>query len=335
MEFDSDCVYRLSEEESSELVKLASLINPDRIEDFATTDYLSYLDSYRFDLSKNIKSFLFKFRREGNRNGCILLKNVPVGNLPRTPVDGEPSKEKTDLTSETVNMLLLLFLGDPICYIDEKNGSIIQNICPVEGHELAQENTSSESFLEFHTEDGFHPHKPDYLSLLCLRQDHEKKAETITSSINNVYYDLPQKVIELLKTPSFRINLSSSFLKNSTNIETKPIPVLSGNIFKPQLCVDFAEMTTQEESSLWALDFLKKKMIEKMIPVKLEKGDLLVIDNRVCAHARKPFKARYDGQDRWLQRTFLTADLNRSAEWRSPNSLVLSPIRLAANQGTI
>ena len=45
----------------------------------------------------------------------------------------------------------------------------------------------------------------------------------------------------------------------------------------------------------------------------LEAGDLLVVDNSVAVHGRTPFTARFDGTDRWLQRTFVVADLAASA----------------------
>ncbi|SEM63485.1 hypothetical protein SAMN05444354_12017 [Stigmatella aurantiaca] len=54
-------------------------------------------------------------------------------------------------------------------YSDEKEGVLIQNICPVAGHEAKQENTGS-TYLGFHTEDGFHPDKPD-----CLMEAPEAK----------------------------------------------------------------------------------------------------------------------------------------------------------------
>ena len=38
--------------------------------------------------------------------------------------------------------------------------------------------------------------------------------------------------------------------------------------------------------------------------VKLQAGDLLIIDNRKTAHARSQFTARFDGSDRWIQRAF-------------------------------
>ena len=43
--------------------------------------------------------------------------------------------------------------------------------------------------------------------------------------------------------------------------------------------------------------------------VILESGDLLVVDNRKSVHGRTPFKARYDGFDRWLQRLYVKVDV--------------------------
>ena len=36
--------------------------------------------------------------------------------------------------------------------------------------------------------------------------------------------------------------------------------------------------------------------------IVLKTGDLLVINNSTVIHGRKPFDARYDGTDRWVQR---------------------------------
>jgi L-asparagine oxygenase len=39
----------------------------------------------------------------------------------------------------------------------------------------------------------------------------------------------------------------------------------------------------------------------------------LIIDNAVAVHGRSPFTPRFDGSDRWLQRTFVISDLAPSA----------------------
>ena len=40
---------------------------------------------------------------------------------------------------------------------------------------------------------------------------------------------------------------------------------------------------------------------------------VLVVDNNTAVHGRTPFTPRFDGTDRWLQRTFVVADLAGSA----------------------
>jgi len=57
---------------------------------------------------------------------------------------------------------------------------------------------------------------------------------------------------------------------------------------------------------------LKEKISNDVIPSysnKLEPGDLLIINNRKVMHGRSEFIPRYDGQDRWLQRVYVTNDL--------------------------
>jgi alpha-ketoglutarate-dependent taurine dioxygenase len=48
----------------------------------------------------------------------------------------------------------------------------------------------------------------------------------------------------------------------------------------------------------------------------LEPGDFVFIDNYRAVHGRKPFKARYDGNDRWLKRINITRDLRKSRDAR-------------------
>ena len=62
-----------------------------------------------------------------------------------------------------------------------------------------------------------------------------------------------------------------------------------------------------------ALDLLRAVARERRLALVLEPGDLLVVDNHVCIHGRSSFAARYDGTDRWIQRSFVVDDLAPSA----------------------
>jgi alpha-ketoglutarate-dependent taurine dioxygenase len=48
----------------------------------------------------------------------------------------------------------------------------------------------------------------------------------------------------------------------------------------------------------------------------LEPGDFCFIDNFQAVHGRKPFKARFDGTDRWLRRINVVRDLRKSRDSR-------------------
>ena len=50
--------------------------------------------------------------------------------------------------------------------------------------------------------------------------------------------------------------------------------------------------------------------------VSNDAGDFAFIDNYQAVHGRKPFRARYDGRDRWLKRINVVRDLRKSRESR-------------------
>jgi alpha-ketoglutarate-dependent taurine dioxygenase len=61
--------------------------------------------------------------------------------------------------------------------------------------------------------------------------------------------------------------------------------------------------------------------------VILQPGDIYFIDNFRAVHGRKPFKANYDGNDRWLKRINITRDLRKSRTYRSnPTSRIIDKV---------
>ncbi len=61
------------------------------------------------------------------------------------------------------------------------------------------------------------------------------------------------------------------------------------------------------------LEWLESAIRESSRCVVLDAGDLMVVDNNVAVHGHTPFVARFDGTDRWIQRTFVVSDLSPSA----------------------
>ncbi|MGB8955610.1 MAG: TauD/TfdA family dioxygenase [Tumebacillaceae bacterium] len=322
----SDLILELTDGEREEIREIVDTLEPIDVAN-VTDDLLNQIEIAAKNMPTRLVSALIQFRRNPNAYGTLLIRNLPTDpQLPETPHDGRRSQLKESKVSEYTLLLNMLYLGEPIAYLDEKEGLLIQDIYPVAGQEYKQENTGSE-FLEFHTEDGFHPYKPDYLGLVCLRQDHDRIAKTATACIRNVLHEVPSTAITILRENKFHLRLSTSFTKDDSTIRySEPMPVLSGSLLEPDMCVDYFLMEGITPEAQWALDILKEALLRKTISFPLAPGDLILIDNRLAAHARTAFKPRYDGQDRWLQRMFVVQDFRRSAFSRSSGRHICTPL---------
>lgn len=291
-------------------------------------DFLTTIEIIQKQIPHPIAKRLIDFRRQSNKYGMLLFKNFPIDpNLPPTPSDGKPSLEKKSSFSEYILLLSMLYLGDPIAYADEKNGYLIQDICPIKEKEETQSNAGS-VYLEFHVENGFHPFKPDFLGLYCLKSDHKKIAKTSTASIRNVINTIPGKIVDILRKPLFRMRIAHSFVGTDDVLLASPKPILSGEYSDPEICVNFYGTIGIDEASNEALQYLKNSLERAMIDIALSPGDLLIIDNRIALHARTSFEPKYDGSDRWLQRMFVVSDIRRSMASRFKNSHVCIPLKL-------
>lgn len=263
------------------------------------------------------------FTGESNDRGALLVRNVPIDEeLPETPQDGRPARAKATRVSETALLLVMSWLGDPIGYVEEKDGRLVHDVAPKPGREHEQENTGSD-FFDVHTENAFHPFKPDFIGLLCLRQDHERVAKTMVASARESIPLLREEDVQELRKPLFQHRVPSSFATSGTDgVLSRPAPVLSGPPSNPEIVVDAFNTVPLSERASAALTALLGALRSGLDGWALEPGDLLVIDNRHAVHARTSFVPRYDGRDRWLQRVYAVEDLGASSAVRRPGSHV-------------
>ncbi|MBV9257652.1 MAG: TauD/TfdA family dioxygenase [Ktedonobacteraceae bacterium] len=321
-----ECVTTLTNEEQSIIKSCGDTLprlDPSRLDD---DSIFTSVGLARRAIPQRLAAKLIDFRRNSNDYGTLFIRNLPVDReLPPTPGNEKILFSKTPV-SEYNLLLLMTYLGEPIAYADEKEGMIIQNIVPVPGNEDKQENTGS-VFLEFHTEDGFHPYKPDYVGLLCLRSDHDHQAVTATASIRRALHKIPDHLITHLREPLYEIRLCSSFLKDGRHASYSPLmPILRGDTLEPELCIDFHAMRAVNEEAKIAFEGLKAALLGVLVGQILLPGDMIIIDNRVAAHARTAFQPRYDENDRWLQRMFVVEDFRRSQPGRPQRSHVCRPL---------
>lgn len=262
---------------------------------------------------------LVDFADQPHRSGALLLKGMPVGTLPPTPPTPTAPATK-DHTSELTLLTVARRLGQPVGYEPEHGGDIVQNIVPVQGTADRQVSTSSKVHLMFHTEAAFHPHRPRYLLLLCLRGD--PSATTTLSSIHEVLPLLSADVRDVLFEARFRTAVDESYLHGRSNVLGAPMPVLSGDRDLPTMVFDADLMVGTDQVADDALRVLGDAVASLQTGAVLEAGDLLVVDNAVAVHGRSPFTPRFDGTDRWLQRAFVVSDLRPSAADRQGRVIV-------------
>jgi L-asparagine oxygenase len=176
-----------------------------------------------------------------HESGAVILRGVPVGALPLTPATPTTPAQK-DTLSEFALLTVARRLGQPVGYGPEHGGDLVQNIVPTKTAHDRQVSTSSKVRLMFHTEAAFHPHRPRYLLLLCLRGD--PAAFTTLASIFEVMPQLPPEVVDMLFQPRFRTAVDESYLpveesyvQVRNNVLGTPMAVLSGDRSRPR-CTD-------------------------------------------------------------------------------------------------
>ncbi|GAA2752899.1 hypothetical protein GCM10010440_70760 [Kitasatospora cinereorecta] len=180
--------------------------------------------------------------------------------------------------------------------------------------------------LSFHTENGFHPHPPDYVIFLCLRADHDRTAGMRVAGIRQALPLLTPASRQALFAPEFITTPPPSFGPDAATSEpdAKPRPVLSGAVEDPDIRMAQLVTTALTPRATAALTEFGRACEATARTLRLSPGDLVVIDNRVTVHGRTAFHPRYDGADRWLQRTYVTADLRRSRDHRPHDGHILA-----------
>jgi L-asparagine oxygenase len=252
---------------------------------------------------------LVDFADAAPQAGAIVLRGLPLGELPLTPRSPTVQVSK-DLTSEFVLLSAARRLGQPVGYLPEHGGDLVQNLVPVQANADRQVSTSSKVDLMFHTEAAFHPHRPRYLLLLCLRGD--DNAVTTLSSIYEALPVLPWSVVDTLFQPRFRTAVDESYLHGRDNVLGAPMPVLRGERHRPSMVFDADLMVGIDAEADDALRALGDVVQAHHTGLALQAGDLLVVDNNVAVHGRSSYEPRWDGYDRWLQRSMAVTDLSPS-----------------------
>ncbi|MFF1870194.1 TauD/TfdA family dioxygenase [Kitasatospora herbaricolor] len=202
---------------------------------------------------------------------------------------------------DVVLLLVSTLMGTPIAWDGQQDGRFVHNIVPSPGHESEQTGASSTVLLTPHTEDAFHPGRA-HLLLLCCMRNHDRIATTAASVRRTA---LAQADLERLKRPVAPILPDDAYEQaRRFGGRPAPVPALFDSPDGLTMRYDPAYTPLEGTDEAWrgAYRRLGQELARVSVAVSLEPGDVLVVDNDLVVHGRVPFRARYDGTDRWLKR---------------------------------
>ncbi|MEU6974473.1 guanitoxin biosynthesis L-enduracididine beta-hydroxylase GntD [Streptomyces sp. NPDC046371] len=282
-------------------------------------------------LPVGLRKFLAEFRRD-DPAAAFKIRGFDVDDQSVGPTPGNWSDAASSLNTRREEIFLSLIgkcLGEIFSWPTLQSGRMIQNVLPIAGEENEQSGHGSDVLLEWHTEDGFHPYRCDYLALFGIR-NHDRVPTTV-ASIRDV--TLSAETRKALSEPRFYILPDDEHLRQlavqqpdhpgllrmrAMRETPEPVAVLFGAPDSPYLRIDpfFMRCVDGDSVAEQALKELVAELERATRDVVVEAGTLLVVDNYLAVHGRKAFTARYDGTDRWLQKAIITRDLRKSRETR-------------------
>lgn len=271
-------------------------------------------------LPPRLRQVVRAYRHDPGEDGTLVLRNLPVDleALPPTPTVPESVERETTVPA-AIAVLIASELGEIAAYCNEKSGALVQNVVPVPGREESQSNAGSTP-LELHVENAFHPHRPDFVGLLCLRGDRDNAAGTLVSSIRRALRLLAPETRQVLHQERFTTVPPPSFRSGDAAVAHA---VLTADPEDPNVKVDFHATAAVDAEAATALEQLRDAFLEASTSLPLRSGEMAFVDNRLAIHGRTAFTPRYDGHDRWLHRTFVLLDNRRTRGSRPGNGSIL------------
>ncbi|WP_405879910.1 TauD/TfdA family dioxygenase [Streptomyces sp. NBC_01136] len=278
-----------------------------------------------------LRRFLEDFRRE-DPAAAFLVRGFPVDDAAVGPTPGTwAAAAASDRTRREQLFLALIAkcLGEVFSWPTLQAGRMIHHVLPIAGDEREQSGHGSDILLEWHTEDGFHPCRCDYLALFGVR-NHDRVPTTL-ASVRDVR--ISDESRQALFEPRFYIFPDDEHLRQlaahqpdhpgllrmrAMRETPEPVAVLFGAADSPYLCIDpfFMRCVDGDTTAEQALKELVVELERVQQDVVVDAGTLLVVDNYLAVHGRRAFTARYDGTDRWLQKAIVTRDLRKSRATR-------------------
>jgi L-asparagine oxygenase len=292
----------------------------------ATPDFFDAAEIVEGALPLQVRSALAALRRGAVH--AVVVRGLPSDRDPGpTPVHaGElptPPRRGNAWLSMAVRRL-----GDEFAYSMEKKGATVHNVHATHEGANTQSNAGFKVDLSLHTENAFHPLRPDFVCLYCVRSPADAPATRLVM-LDDILAQLTDEELAVLRERRFTIHVVDSHRgEGEADIEL-PVAPLTGSPRRP--VIRWHEtVRADDDVAARVCKAFEDAARSATRYVTLGEGDLLAFANHTCLHGRDKYDARLDGEDRWALRGYALRDLSRTAAFVAPARPRVTRVDLAA-----
>lgn len=292
--------FRLTNDDRTAVRDLLVKVGRDR-ENLEEGTFLNRAAVLAQELPVRIREVFYEFKLRESSPALLITNNpiLPEDVGPTPSAYWRPGEERPLNLPQLLHGFYASLLGEPFGFEIQQNGRIFNDLISLRG--ALSNSSSGAGKIGLHTEDCSQPFMPDYLGLMCLRN--EQRAATTFSSLHDI--DIPENVLLILFNKVFAIPSSS---QHSILFGDSKRPYLRYGSVDHQKCD--SEMTT-------SLQFLSNALQRNLKEITLGQGDCLYLDNYLAVHGRAPFQIEYGTNGRWFSRLVMLRDLRKTRSFRA------------------
>ncbi|MET8004203.1 TauD/TfdA family dioxygenase [Nonomuraea glycinis] len=306
----------LRQDEAEEVwAAIGRLVGDQDLESLTPDEYVDLALATTSLLPAELRRRIIEYRRYAPGGDVLLLRGLLPDSVELPATAGSPAQLHSGPAQRAALLLagVMVLFGEPFNYSSLYAGRLVQNLVPVPSMEFTQTSQSSIGMLDWHCEDSFRDDRCDYAGLLCLRGD--PSGASMYAQAKDVR--LSAEATATLREPRYHVRPDPAHVL-SGDVQLRRIAILSGPESSPEISYDTHHLAPIDDDDIEAADALRALGVclnEVAVSHVMERGDLLIFDNKRVVHARTPFAARFDGTDRWLMRVMVCGSALTFRRW--------------------
>lgn len=282
------------------MIKDAAIHLQKKYGNYENRDFIRYVHQQAsYFLPERILNIAADFANDFSEDqyGALIFKglmDIDQEDIGTTPPNWQAADyEKFNLYGFACALIHGALPSKPVQYYSQRQGGgLIHAIIPDEKMRETQTGSGSSTDLYVHTEDAFLKHQADFLSFMYVRNE-EQVPSTLYSirshkSIGENYRPLFDRIYKIPKDAN---------LATEQNEEDTLDAVLYGNYKLPFMRFDAAEqlfnssIRQTEEAQHHLTEFWKEARDLIYSDFTPQAGDVILVNNHLCAHGRSAFRA--------------------------------------------